>query len=172
MALPAYMRIVGTKQGEITKDASSPESVGSNHEKTHVDQIKVLAFDHTVEVPRDAISGQTTGLRVHKALRITKQFDKTSPLLMEALTTGEILTEVETFWYRAQPEGGQQLYYRIGLENARIIRIHDYMHNCNDPDKSHESHMEDVYFCYDRIMWSHDVSNTVSVDNYRDFTKK
>lgn len=170
MALPAYMRIVGTKQGEITKDASSPESVGSNHEKTHVDQIMVLAFDHTVEVPRDAISGQTTGLRVHKELRITKQFDKTSPLLMEALTSGEILTEVEIFWYRAQPEGGQQLYYRTVLGNARIIRVHDYMHNCNDPDKSHESHMEDVYFCYDRITWSHEVSNTMSVDNYRDLT--
>ena len=172
MALPAYMRIVGTTQGEITKDASSADSIGSNHEKTHIDEIMVLAFEHTVEVPRDAISGQTTGIRVHKALRTTKQFDKSSPLLMQALTRGEILKEVEIRWYRAQPEGEQQMYYRIMLEGARIVKIHDYMHNCNDPDKSYETHMEDVFFCYDRIMWAHEVASTFSVDNLRDFTNK
>jgi type VI secretion system secreted protein Hcp len=166
------MKIVGTTQGEITKGASSADSIGSINKEDHIDEIMVLAFEHTVEVPRDAISGQTTGMRVHKALRTTKHFDRTSPLLMQALTQGELLTEVEICWYRAQDKPGPQLYYRIKLEGARIVKIYDYMHNCNDPDKSYETHMEDVFFCYDRITWEHKVATTLSVDNVRELREQ
>ncbi|MDV3443847.1 type VI secretion system tube protein Hcp, partial [Pseudomonas otitidis] len=34
-------------------------------------------------------SGQPTGQRVHKPLMITKVFDKSSPLIFNALTSGE-----------------------------------------------------------------------------------
>jgi type VI secretion system secreted protein Hcp len=161
------MSITGAKQGQITQDACNPESIGNDHEKEHVNQIKVLAFDHLIEVPGDIVSGQTTGRPVHRALRITKLFDRSSPLLYQAMITGETLSEVEISWYRTAVVGGEELYYRTMLEGARIVQIRDLMADCRDMDKSRSSHMQEVDFCYDTISWSHEISNTVGIAELR-----
>ncbi|WP_434083452.1 type VI secretion system tube protein TssD, partial [Escherichia coli] len=51
------------------------------------------------------------GQRVHKPVVITKVFDKASPLLLAALTSGERLTKVEIKWYRTSAAGTQEHYY-------------------------------------------------------------
>ncbi|WP_422766527.1 type VI secretion system tube protein TssD [Pseudomonas aeruginosa] len=53
----------------------------------------------------------TEGQRVHKPVVITKVFDKASPLLLAALTSGERLTKVEIQWYRTSAAGTQEHYY-------------------------------------------------------------
>ena len=110
MAMPAYMTITGFKQGEITKAAFTADSVGNIFQEGHEDQIMVQAFSHEVIIPRDPQSGQPTGQRVHKPVKITKIFDKSSPLLMQALTTGELLPEVIIHWYRASATSTRELY--------------------------------------------------------------
>ncbi|MFO7146166.1 UNVERIFIED_CONTAM: type VI secretion system tube protein Hcp, partial [Pseudomonas aeruginosa] len=42
-----------------------------------------------------------------KPVVITKVFDKASPLLLAALTSGERLTKVEIQWYRTSAAGTQ-----------------------------------------------------------------
>ena len=49
---------------------------------------------HQVIIPRAPQPGQPTGQRVHKPAKITKVFDKSSPLLLSALTSGERLTDL------------------------------------------------------------------------------
>ncbi len=94
-------------------------------------------------IPRDPQSGQPTGQRVHKPVVITKVFDKASPLLLAALTSGERLTKVEIQWYRTSAAGTQEHYYTTVLEDAIIVDIKDYMHNCQDPGNAHFTHLED-----------------------------
>ncbi|MEV1661324.1 type VI secretion system tube protein TssD, partial [Pseudomonas aeruginosa] len=89
MATPAYMSITGTKQGLITAGAFTEDSVGNTYQEGHEDQVMVQGFNHEVIIPRDPQSGQPTGQRVHKPVVITKVFDKASPLLLAALTSGE-----------------------------------------------------------------------------------
>ncbi|MEX6973654.1 type VI secretion system tube protein TssD, partial [Pseudomonas aeruginosa] len=91
---PAYMSITGTKQGLITAGAFTEDSVGNTYQEGHEDQVMVQGFNHEVIIPRDPQSGQPTGQRVHKPVVITKVFDKASPLLLAALTSGERLTKV------------------------------------------------------------------------------
>ncbi len=91
-------------------------------------------------IPRDPQSGQPTGQRVHKPVVITKVFDKASPLLLAALTSGERLTKVEIQWYRTSAAGTQEHYYTTVLEDAIIVDIKDYMHNCQDPGNAHFTH--------------------------------
>ncbi|WP_458024188.1 type VI secretion system tube protein TssD, partial [Pseudomonas aeruginosa] len=74
---------------------------------------------------RDPQSGQPTGQRVHKPVVITKVFDKASPLLLAALTSGERLTKVEIQWYRTSAAGTQEHYYTTVLEDAIIVDIKD-----------------------------------------------
>jgi type VI secretion system secreted protein Hcp len=167
MAIPAYMTINSGTLGEISKDASSADSVGKDHQESRKDQIMVLAFEHTAHVPCDVISGQTTGQRIHGPVRITKQFDRSSPLLLQALTSGSLLDKVEISWYRTAMEGGQEHYYSTVLEGARVVRVRDVMHNAQNPETAHLTHLEEVDFCYDTISWTHLASNTSHEDTLR-----
>lgn len=167
MATPAYMSVTGEKQGLITAGAFTADSVGNIYQEGHEDQVMVQAFSHQVIIPRDPQSGQPTGQRVYKALCITKVFDKSSPLLLSALTSGEKMSEVTIEWYRTSASGTQELYYTTKLEDAIIVEIKDYMHNCQDPANSHFTHLEDVHFTYRKITWTHEVSGTSGSDDWR-----
>ncbi|MCU1726348.1 Hcp family type VI secretion system effector [Pseudomonas sp. 7P_10.2_Bac1] len=166
MATPAYISITGSKQGLITENASTKESVGNTYQQGHENESLVQAFSHEVIIPRDPQSGQPTGMRVNKPLCITKVFDKASPQLLLALTTNELLTEVTIKWYRAT-DSGQQHYYTTKLEDAIIVNIKGYMHNCQDPDNSHFTHLEDVQFSYRKITWKHEISTSTGSDDWR-----
>ncbi len=167
MATPAYVSVTGEKQGLITAGAFTADSVGNAYQEDHEDQVMVQAFSHQVIIPRDPQSGQPTGQRIHKALCITKVFDKASPLLLAALTTGEKMTEVIIKWYRNSASGTQEHYYTTTLEDAIIVEIKDYMHNCQDPENSHFTHLEDVHFTYRKITWTHEVCGTSGSDDWR-----
>lgn len=167
MAIPAYMSITGAKQQLITKGASTADSMGNSYQQKHEDQVLVQAFSHRVYQSKDPQSGQPTGLRKHDAVCITKEFDKSSPLLLQALTTGERLTKVEIHWYR--PFGTtQQHYYTTYLEDALIVEIRDYMHDCKDPDNAHVTQLQDVHMTFRKIIWTHVVSGTSGSDDWRD----
>jgi type VI secretion system secreted protein Hcp len=167
MPTPAYLSIEGATQGPISKGAFTTQSVGNIYQEGHEDEILVEAFNHVVTVPTDVQSGQPTGQRVHKPLTITKVFDKASPLIYTALTTGEKLNKVEVKWYRTSPEGKQEHYFTITLEDAIITSINSRMPNCQDPGQAHFTHLEDVSFTYRKISWTHEVGGTSGSDDWR-----
>ena len=167
MPTPAYLTIEGETQGAITSGAFTADSVGNIWQEAHQDEILVEAFSHNVTVPTDPQSGQPTGQRVHKPLTITKIFDKSSPLLYQALTRGERLTQCVLKWFRTSPQGVQEHYFTMTLEDAIIIDIRSYMPNCQDPNSSSFTHLEDVSFSYRRIDWEHVVSGTQGSDDWR-----
>lgn len=165
MPTPAYMVIEGSTQGLITKDAFTRDSVGKSFQVEHENEILVQAFEHQVIRPTDPQSGQPTGDRVHKPLMITKVFDRSSPLLFNALTTGESLT-CTLRWYRPTDKGVEH-YFTIELVDAVIVDIQSRMPNCQDPDMAHFTHLEDIYFSYRKISWEHLISNTSASDDWR-----
>ena len=167
MATPAYMSVTGEKQGLITAGAFTADSVGNTYQEGHEDQVMVQGFSHELTVPRDPQSGNTTGPRIHKPVVITKVFDKASPLLLAALTSGERMSVIEIKWYRTSAQGTQEHYYTTKLEDAKIVDIKDYMHNCQDPQNSHFTHLQDVHFSYRKITWTHEVCGTSGSDDWR-----
>lgn len=167
MATPAYMSVTGKNSGLMTKDAFTAESVGNIYQEGHEDEVMVQAFSHEVAIPCDTQSGQPTGLRVHKPMVITKVFDKSSPILLDALCRGEEITSVDIKWYRTSANGTQEHYYTIQLEDAKIVHIKDYMHNCQDPATVHFTHLQDVHFTYRKITWTHIAGGTSGSDDWR-----
>jgi len=166
MPTPAYLSITGVKQGLITAGTFTQDSVGNIYQEGHEDQILVQAFSHQVIIPRDPQSGQPTGQRVHKPLMISKVFDKSSPLLFSALTSGEEV-KCRLEWFRTSSAGTQEHYFTIELEGATLVDIQSRMPNCQDPDNAHFTHLEDVYFPYRKIVWTHEVSGTSGSDDWR-----
>jgi type VI secretion system secreted protein Hcp len=161
------MYVNGVTQGLITDGAFTADSVGNIFQEGRENEVMVQGFSHELTMPRDPQSGQTTGLRIHKPVIITKVFDKSSPLLLQALTTGEVMTSVLIKWYRISIKGTQEHYYTTELEDAIIVHIKDYMHNCQDPANSHFTHLQDVHFTYRKITWTHEVSGTSGSDDWR-----
>src|SRR6187401_2230480 len=90
MALNQYLKLKGQKQGEIK---------GSVTQKGREGKIMVIAVSHEIMSPRDAASGLPTGKRMHKPFVVTKELDKSSPLLYNVLCNNENVTEWKLeFW--------------------------------------------------------------------------
>jgi len=167
MATPVYLSINGVTQGFITENNSTQASVGNLYQQAHKDQILVRAFSHQLNIPSDPHSGQPMGQRVHRPLMISKEFDKSSPLLFSALTSGEQL-ECRLEFFRNSSADSLEHYYTIELEGATIVDIQSRMPAFQDPAKGAFPHMEDVYFSYRKIQWTHEVSTTSGSDDWRE----
>ncbi|MDR2302493.1 MAG: Hcp family type VI secretion system effector [Deltaproteobacteria bacterium] len=167
MPVPAYLSITGERQGLITQGNFTEASVGNIYQEGHEDETLVEAFEHQIVLPRDPQSGQPTGQRVHKPLKITKVIDKSSPLLFRALTSGERLPDVTMKFYRTSASGTMEHYFTIQLEDAIIVDITSYMPNCQDPGQAHFTHLEDVYMTYRKIIKTHEVASTSESDDWR-----
>lgn len=145
MAMPSHLSMTGNTQGKIEGSCEIEGREGT---------ILVYALDHLINIPRDTHTGLPTGKRIHGALKITKEFDASSPKLFQALTSGEQFSEVLLDFYRISPAGAEESYYTIKLENAIIVDIRAWFPETivksNEPFK----HMEDVSFSYEKIIWT------------------
>ncbi len=167
MPTPAYMTIEGEKQGPITAGAFTEDSVGNIWQEEHTEELLVNGFSHVIHIPTDPQSGQPSGQRVHGPLTITKIYDKSSPLLYNALTSGEKLTKCEVKWYRTSAQGAQEHYFTHKLTDAIIVSIEARMPNCQDPGMAQFTHLEDISFSYRKIEWEHVVCGTSGDDDWR-----
>jgi type VI secretion system secreted protein Hcp len=161
------MRIEGLNQGLITSGANSMESMGNRYQQDHTDEITVQGFKHDILIPRDPQSGQPSGQRVHQPLIITKIFDKSSPLLYAALTSGERLGTIYIHWFRTSMTGTQEHYFTHELTDAMIVDIKAYSPNALDPSMAHFTQMEDISFTYRAISWTHEIAGTSGSDDWR-----
>ncbi|MGC4232139.1 MAG: type VI secretion system tube protein TssD [Niabella sp.] len=150
MALNAYLRLKGQNQGNIK---------GSVTLKGRENTIEVIACNHEVVLPRDAASGLATGKRRHLPLVITKELDRSTPLLMQALISGEVLTSFELQFYTSQNTAGigrtgaEKNYYTIRLTNATLSGIKMAMPNNKNPELVKYKEFEEVSFVYEKIEW-------------------
>jgi type VI secretion system secreted protein Hcp len=163
----AYITITGSKQGLITAGCNTPESVGNKYQQDHTDESTVIQFNHELMIPRDPQTGQPTGQRVHKPLCFKKRYDKASPLLFQALCSGERLTEVEVKWYRTTMDGTQEHYFTHTLTDALLINIEGDMTLATDVSLDYRDHEETLCMTYRKIVWKHVVAGTEGSDDWR-----
>jgi type VI secretion system secreted protein Hcp len=151
MALNAYLKMKGQKTGDIK---------GGVTQKGREDKIMVIAVSHEIISPRDAASGLPTGKRMHKPLVITKELDKSSPLLASMLVTNENVSAWELQFWAPQKQapgtgtGAEVQNYTIKLTNANIASISFRMANNKHPDLMKFAEYEEVAFTYQKITWT------------------
>ena len=145
MALNAYLTMKGETQGDIK---------GSVTQKGREDKIMVIAVQHEVSSPRDAASGLPTGKRQHHPFVITKELDKSTPLLFQALTNNENITEWKLEHWQPSKTGVEQNHYTVELQNASIAFIRSLMPNNKHPELMKFAEYEEIGFCYQKIVWT------------------
>jgi type VI secretion system secreted protein Hcp len=157
MALNSYLKLKGQKQGDIKGDVTQKGREG---------KILVMAFDHEVQTPRDPASGLPTGKRMHRPFTITKEIDKSSPLLYSALVNNENLTVWELQCFAAKTSGVEVNTYAVTLTNARIVDITSTMLNNKIPENAKMPLMEEVSFTYQKIQWTWVSGGITSSDDW------
>lgn len=144
MALSAYLRLKGDKQGEIQ---------GSVTQKGREGRIMIIAASHNIISPRDPASGLSTGRRQHKPFVITKEVDKSTPLLYTMLANNENISEWELQFWQPSPTGTEVNHYTVTLTNANIASIDFRMPDNKDPNLMKRAEYEEITFTYQRIQW-------------------
>ena len=148
MPMPCYLILEGQNQGKIE---------GSAKVQGHEGKILVQAVDHTIEIPKSPQTGLPTGKRVHCPMIVTKEIDKSSPKLFQALTSGEQMEDVTLEFYRISPKGTEEKI----LHGEAVQRDPDqhptWTPNCLDSDNRQMGHMEDIAFTYEKITWTFDL---------------
>ncbi len=145
MPMPAHLTLEGNNQGAIEGSCTIAGREGT---------ILISAIEHTVDIPKSPQTGLPTGKRVHGPLTLTKEVDKSSPKLFQALCSGEQMSNVQLDMYRISPEGSEELYYTIKCENAIIVGVRTWMPNTLDAASETFGHMEDVSVTYEKIIWT------------------
>ena len=158
MPMPSHLSLTGQNQGKIEGSCEMQGREGT---------ILVYALDHNIEIPRDTHSGLPTGKRMHKPLTVTKEFDKSSPKLYQALCSGEQFSEVVLDFYRISPQGTEEKYYTIKLENAIIVHSKGWYPHTLEPKNEAFKHMEDISFTYEKIIWTWNPDGIEAEDSWK-----
>lgn len=164
---PVFISIKGSTQGLITEGAFTPESVGNTYQEGHENETIVKSFSHNIKIPRDPSSGQPSGQRSHQPLVVTKLIDKSSPLIYNALTKGETLTNVDLKFYRTGYTGKPEHYFTISLEDAVVVDVAAAMNQEVGMALTDVAPLEDVSFAYRKISWRHETASTSGEDDWR-----
>ena len=162
MTLNAYLRLKGQKHGDIH---------GSVTQKGREGKIMVIAVNHDVLSPVDLSSGLVTGKVQHKPFVITKELDKSTPVLYAMLVNNENITEWELqFWTSntgaATGAGTEKQHYTVKLTNAHIVDINFHMLNNKNPDLMRYTEYEEVAFAYQKITWTWTDGGITASDNW------
>ncbi len=157
MPMPCYLTLEGQNQGKIE---------GSNKVRGHEGKILLQAVDHTIEIPKSPQTGLPTGKRVHGAMTLTKEIDKSSPKLFQALASGEQMKDVTLEFYRISPKGTEEKYYTVKLSNAILTNMKSWTPNCLSPENKQMGHMEDLSFTYEKITWTYEPDGIEAEDSW------
>ncbi|MEB0044836.1 MULTISPECIES: Hcp family type VI secretion system effector [unclassified Pseudomonas] len=151
MANPGYMTITGKAQGLISAGCSTPDSIGNKYQSDHTDEIMVLAYQHNM-----ANIGNINKA-THSPIIITKNVDKSSPLLAQALSSREEINCTISF-YRVSSFGLQEKFYSVSIHGGIFADLTLEMpHVVLQGNAEHE---EQLAIRYREITWTHHLAGT------------
>lgn len=157
MAMPCYLTLEGENQGKID---------GSCEITGHKDKILIQAIEHNIELPKSPQSGLPTGKRQHLGIKLTKEIDKSSPKIYQALCSGEQMKSALIEFYRISPKGTEEKYYSIKLENAVFVASSLWVPNCLDSKNKEMGHMEDFSLTYEKVVWTWEPDGIEAEDSW------
>lgn len=143
-----YLTLKGRIQGLISAGCSSYDSIGNRYQNGHTDEILVYSTDY------DVIRQQNVS---HAPFVLTKADDKSTPLLLTAISDNEIL-DCKFNFHRIDKSGGLQHYKTIKLGKASIIRIAN--EHPNSQFKNELQPFEMVSLRYKSITINHIIAST------------
>lgn len=155
MSNPAYLW--------LTDENGSP-MVGPSIVFGREGAIELKSLTHNVNIPVDGNTWRLTGTRIHMPIMIQKEFDRVTPLLFRALSSGKTLKSATIKMYQVNDSGLEQEYFNIILEGVKITSITPDLY----PGASTGTHLETLLLRYEKITWKHCEGNVIYSDSWNE----
>ncbi|WMY73333.1 type VI secretion system tube protein TssD [Buttiauxella selenatireducens] len=157
MAVPVHLFLTDDGGATIRGSSDVADREGS---------IELRGLYHSLAIPTDAATGKVTGTRQHSPFQFTKELDSSSPYLFKAAATGQTLKSAEFRFYHINDAGQEVEYYRITLENVRVICVSPVMHDTRGCPGT--GHMEEVAMNYEKITHLYKDGNLLAHDAWNE----
>jgi type VI secretion system secreted protein Hcp len=118
MAFQAHVSIKGKKQGQFKGEGIQ--------DKRKDKWIPVLSFTSEVQSPRDIATGQPSGKRQWRPIKITKEWGAASPQGLVSCSTNEVLPEVTFEFTKTNADGAEYVYQTVKLTDATLCAINRF----------------------------------------------
>jgi len=160
MSFEFYVAIKGKNQKQF-KAETKKQGRSDKH-------IPCMKFFMASSVPTDANSGEAKGHRQHKPLVITKEWGASSPQILQAHWTNEVLEEVVIEVVARGPDGKKEIVVeQIKLSDAVIVSVDRYSSNSAKASvDSDVQHLEDVGFRFRKIEVENKEAGTATSDDW------
>ncbi|MCW2254119.1 type VI secretion system Hcp family effector [Providencia alcalifaciens] len=113
MANLIYLTLEGKRQGLISRGCGTLDSIGNRYQSGKEDAIFITELNFSLSREQNL---------THQPIEFTKLIDKSSPLLLVAISNNEIINLVFDY-YRIAQNGGIEKYYSVKLNEASIINF-------------------------------------------------
>ena len=153
MSHPAYLW--------LTDENGSP-MIGSSLVAGRIGAIEIKSLTHNINIPAESNTGRLTGTRVHAPVMFQKEFDRVTPFLYKALSTGATLKSAIIKMYTITDAGMEKEYFNIILDNVKLTSITPDLY----PGASTGMHLETVLLRYEKITWKHCDGNIIYSDEW------
>jgi type VI secretion system secreted protein Hcp len=129
--------------------------------------IECIYYEQSVVTAREAGSGLATGRRQYQPLLIRKRIDKSSPLLMKALTENQVIDATFKF-FRPNPtgDGTTEQFYTVNFKQGRINSVKQLVPDAMVPAHSTHPPMEEVTFVFHTIGWTFNDGGVTHEDSW------
>lgn len=148
--------IKGSKQGDFkgsVLQGGAPSIVG-------------FKFSSQLTSPRDPATGMPSGRRQTSPITFTKEWDASSPQIMQALASNELLSKVTFQFMGVNKQGREVVYQTITLTNANIAAVKRYIDIANGSEPADPRALEDVSFTYQKIVVQDTTGQTTFSDDW------
>lgn len=115
-----FLKLTTERGGWIKGEAQ--DSFGLNGKLPHTDEIEILGWSWGMQSPTDASSGQSTGRRQYRTVRMYKNLDASSPAIMAALSNNDLVKDA-TLVVRKLGGVVQIEFFKMKLTKGRIVKF-------------------------------------------------
>lgn len=157
MAVPVHL---------FLKDDGGARIRGSSDVEDREVSIELRSLQHNLMIPTDPMTGKVTGTRQHSPFQFSKELDSASPYLFKAAATGQTLKSAEFSFYHINDTGQEVEYYRISLENVKVISVSPVMYDTRGCPGT--GHLEEVALNYEKITHLYKDGNLLAHDAWNE----
>jgi type VI secretion system secreted protein Hcp len=129
--------------------------------------IECLLWEQAILSARDMTTGLATGRRQYQPIKIAKRIDKSTPLLLKAMTENAVAEGVFKF-YRPNPngDGTTEQFYTVEVKGARVTEVHACAPNVEDLATANQHPYEEVQMTFGEITWTYTNGGVTHTDTW------
>ncbi len=147
--------------GNDVKGESTQTSLGREN------SIECIAYEQAVNSAREAATNMVTARRQFSPLKILKRIDRSSPLLLKALSDNAKVEGVFKF-YRPNPsgDGTTEQFYTVEFKEGNVASVKQLVPNSIQTITAGEPPQEEITFVFKTITWTYTNGGVTHTDSW------